>query len=112
MTRASREGFTSPPRISAADRLNSPDGMADIITGAGAGGGPHVRVFNGATTGTTGGIPVPSDVLEQFFAYNPNFTGGVRVATGDVAHRHQRQNLAGPRAGNHHRTRVWAAART
>lgn len=54
---------------------NTLDGFADIITGAGAGGGPHVRVFSGAD----------QSVMESFFAYNPAFTGGVRVASGDVA---------------------------
>lgn len=44
-----------------------------IVAGAGFGGGPHVRVF------TKGGR-----VLNQFFAYDPAFRGGVRVAVGDV----------------------------
>lgn len=50
------------------------DGRADIITGAGAGGGPHVQAFSGAT----------GALLETFYAYISTFTGGVRVASGDV----------------------------
>ena len=50
------------------------DGHADIFTGAGAGGGPHVKVFDGRT----------GNVLYSFFAYASTFTGGVRVAAGDV----------------------------
>ena len=49
------------------------DGKADIITGAGAGGGPHVRVLSGADLST----------LASFYAYNASFTGGVMVAAGD-----------------------------
>ncbi|MGH2669753.1 MAG: FG-GAP repeat protein, partial [bacterium] len=52
----------------------SGDGHADIITGAGAGGGPHVIIFDGVT-----GSPIRS-----FFAYPTNFTGGAFVAAGDV----------------------------
>jgi len=51
------------------------DGYADIIVGAGAGGGPHVIVFSGLDH---------SVVLHNFYAYTPSFTGGVRVAAGDV----------------------------
>jgi hypothetical protein len=51
------------------------DGFADIVVGAGAGGGPAVRVFSGAN---------PAITLRDFFAYNTNFTGGVRVAAADV----------------------------
>jgi hypothetical protein len=50
------------------------DGRADIITGAGPGGGPHVKVFDGLT----------SQTLFSFFAFDASFTGGVRVAAGDV----------------------------
>ena len=50
------------------------DGRADVITGAGAGGGPHVKVFNG----------VSGAELSSFFAFDTNFTGGVRVAVADV----------------------------
>ncbi|MGH2811388.1 MAG: FG-GAP-like repeat-containing protein, partial [Actinomycetota bacterium] len=45
----------------------------EIAAGADAGGGPHVKLFNGS-----GG-----SVLSSFFAYNSAFTGGVRVAIGD-----------------------------
>jgi hypothetical protein len=49
------------------------DGLAEIITGAGTGGGPHVRVF-----GSDGKI------LESFYGYDINFTGGVNVGTASI----------------------------
>ena len=52
------------------------DGMADIIAGAGPGGGPHVRAFSLA-----GGAP---SEIASFYAYDPGFAGGVFVAAGDV----------------------------
>jgi len=57
-----------------AARIDTADTVPDIITGAGAGGGPHVRVFSGAT-----GL-----VISEWLAYDPGFTGGVSVAGMDV----------------------------
>jgi hypothetical protein len=50
------------------------DGFGDIITGAGPGGGPHVKVFSGAPGG---------GLIRSFFAYDPGFRGGVYVTAGD-----------------------------
>lgn len=58
------------------------DGAADIVTGAGPGGGPHVRVFTAARYGGDGAT-APHE-LTGFMAYDPAFTGGVSVAVGDV----------------------------
>jgi hypothetical protein len=55
------------------------DGVPDIITGADAGGGSHVKVFDGAAL-RQGQIVVDN----QFFAYDASFHGGVRVASADV----------------------------
>jgi hypothetical protein len=50
------------------------DGCADVVVGAGEGGGSRVRVFDSVT-----GAP-----LADFFAFEEGFRGGVRVAGGDV----------------------------
>jgi hypothetical protein len=50
------------------------DGVPDLITGAGFGGGPHVKIFDGRTGAEVAG----------FLAYDPAFTGGVCVGVGDV----------------------------
>jgi hypothetical protein len=65
-------GFSGGVRVASADVTG--DDVADIITAAGPGAGPHVKVFDGAT-----GAEVRS-----FFAYGTGFLGGVQVAGGDV----------------------------
>jgi len=64
--------FTGGVNVAAGDVDG--DGNADIVTGAGAGGGSHVKAFSGADLSE----------LYSFFAFNPAFTGGVYVAVGDV----------------------------
>lgn len=50
----------------------------EVITGADAGGGPHVKSFSVASASATGSLQ------QTFFAYNVGFTGGVRVTGGQV----------------------------
>jgi len=58
--------------VDAADFNN--DGRVDIVVGAGPGGGPHVKVFDGVTR----------QEIRSFFAYDPAFSGGVSVAAADL----------------------------
>lgn len=66
------QSFTGGVRVAMGD-VNG-DGTPDIITAAGPGGGPHVKVFDGST----------HTLLREFFAYDAAFRGGVTVAGGDV----------------------------
>jgi len=79
--------FTGGVRVAAGD-VNG-DGVADIITGPGAGGGPNVKVFDG----TNGAL------LQSFFAYSPGFLGGVYVAAGDVNGDGSADIVTGPGSG-------------
>src|SRR5262249_58309218 len=58
------------------------DGVPDILTGAGPGGGPAVRVLSGAGLVAVGG-PTLID-LGDYFAGSPQDRSGVRVATADL----------------------------
>lgn len=64
--------FTGGVRVAVADVTG--DGVADYVAGAGPGGGPRVRILDGANLA----------VLADFFAYEPTFTGGVYVAAADL----------------------------
>jgi hypothetical protein len=74
------------------------DGRADLITAAGAGGGPHVRVFSGATGAE----------IRGFYAYAPDFSGGVSVAVGDVDGNGRADIITGAGAGAGPHVRVFS----
>ncbi|MEK7607006.1 MAG: S8 family serine peptidase [Patescibacteria group bacterium] len=65
------DGFRGGVRVSSADVDG--DGVGEVVTGAGQGGGPHIRVFSAEGTPRSG-----------FFAYDKNFRGGVNLAVGDL----------------------------
>ncbi|MDP1792794.1 MAG: VCBS repeat-containing protein, partial [Acidimicrobiales bacterium] len=66
--------FTGGVRATTAD-LDG-DGIAEIVTGAGPGGGPHVQAFSIAD-----GSP---QSVASFYAYDAAFTGGVTPSSGDL----------------------------
>jgi uncharacterized repeat protein (TIGR01451 family) len=77
--------FRGGVRVAAGD-VNG-DGRADVVTGAGPGGGPHVRAFS-----LSGGAPTE---LASFFAYDPDVLGGVLVASADVTGDHVAEIITG-----------------
>ncbi|MFL5329767.1 MAG: beta strand repeat-containing protein [Gemmataceae bacterium] len=79
--------FTGGVRVSGGDVDG--DNFADIITGAGPGGGPHVKVFSGATGGE----------IRSFFAFDAAFHGGVYVSALDVNGDSKADIVAGAGAG-------------
>ncbi|QGJ71518.1 Hypothetical protein PBC10988_32250 [Planctomycetales bacterium 10988] len=70
------EAFTGGVRVATGD-ING-DGILDIVTAAGPGGGPHVQVFDSQTGELITGS------LNNFYAYAPTISVGVYVAVGDV----------------------------
>jgi hypothetical protein len=94
--------FAGGVRVATADVTL--DGIPDIITGPGPGGGPHVRVFNGANGAQVGGP------LGSFFAFNTNFTGGVHVAGGDINGDGNKDVIVGADAGGGPHVRVFSGA--
>jgi hypothetical protein len=73
------------------------DGRADIITGAGAGGGPHVKAFSGSN----------GQLLTQFFAYDAAFRGGVSVAAGAMNGNNLAQIITGAGVGGGPHVRIF-----
>lgn len=89
-------GFRGGVRVASGD-VNG-DGTPEIITAPGPGGGPHVRVFDGAT----------GSLIREFFAYHPGFTGGVNVASGDVNGDGRADIITGAGAGGGPHVRVFS----
>ncbi len=64
------------------------DGAAEIITGAGFGGSPHLRVFE--STGRARSI--------DFFPFDKNFRGGIDVASADFNNDGKDEIIVSPKA--------------
>jgi hypothetical protein len=64
--------FQGGARVGAVDANG--DGHADVITGPGPGGGPHVKLCNCNV----------EEELENFYAYDPSYLGGIYVAGGEA----------------------------
>jgi hypothetical protein len=78
------------------------DGREDVITAAGPGGGPHVKIFDANN---------PNFVIDQFFAYDASFLGGVYVAAGEIDGVPNRTDIAtGAGEGGGPHLKVWSAA--
>ena len=84
---AYNKNFRGGVNVAAGD-LND-DGIKEIITGAGKGGGPQVRIFNDE-----------GKLLGQFFAYDENLRNGINVATGDVNGDGLDEIIVGPQTGS------------
>ncbi len=89
-------GFKGGVDVAAADIDG--DGTDEIITGAGPGGGPQVRILS------ANGTPRFS-----FFAYPLSFRGGVRVSAGDVDNDGKAEIITGAGPGGGPHVRVFKA---
>ena len=66
----------------AAGDLNG-DGKAEIVTGPGQGGGPHIRMFNGSGR----------EIRPSFFAFEKGFRNGIAVSVVDINRDHGNEIL-------------------
>ena len=89
--------FTGGVNLAAGD-LDG-DGREEVITAAGRGGGPHVRVFT-----------INGTLKSQFFAYDQRFTGGVKVASSDLDSDGKDEIITAPFSGGGPHIRVFNQA--
>jgi putative glycosyl hydrolase-like family 15 (GHL15) protein/VCBS repeat protein len=82
------ENFKEHISIAVGDLDN--DGNKEIITGAGPGGGPHVRVFN-----------KDGELINQFFAYESDFYGGISIAVANINNDKNQEIVTSPGKGGH-----------
>lgn len=64
------------------------DGVFEVITAAGVGGGPHIKIFK-----------PDGSLVSEFMAYAANFRGGVHVASADIDGDGKAEIITSPAAG-------------
>jgi hypothetical protein len=85
----------------AAGEIDGNQRLNEVVTGAGPGGGPHVKVFSFDTT------PGAITTFASFMAYDPTFAGGVNVAVGRFGARLTGEIVTGAGAGGGPHVRVF-----
>ncbi|HUR78219.1 MAG TPA: FG-GAP-like repeat-containing protein [Acidimicrobiales bacterium] len=84
-------GFTGGVNVTVSDVINS--SRDDVVTAPDSGGGPHVRIWDLGS-----GAPV---IGSEWMAYDPAFTGGVRLGAGEIDGARRVVTGAGPGGGPH-----------
>lgn len=74
------------------------NGVSEIITAPGPGGGPHVKVFKADGT-----------LIKEFFAYPENFRGGVRVSASDIDSDDNWEVVTVPASAGGPHVKIWDA---
>ncbi len=101
--------FTGGVSVAVAD-VNG-DGKADIITGAGVGSAAQVKVFTGAGLFNSQGKMIAKPVaVQNFFAFETSFRGGITVAAGDVNGDGKADIIVGKGAGSTPEVKVFNVA--
>jgi len=77
------------------------DGVDDVIVASGEGGGPRIRVFDGTTVGNAN-----PKILDDFFAMENTFRGGLSISAGDVNGDGHADLIIGAGSGGAPRVRV------
>lgn len=103
--------FTGGVFVSVGADLNG-DGLPDVVTGAGAGGSPHVKLIDTAQMNSleSNGEIAGSALLGSFFGYEETFTGGVRVGEADSNQNGRNEIILGAGTGGGPRVRVFTAS--